>query len=376
MGGYFTRLERDGHRYSDDKDMWMVGRQIWMFSHLYNQHEANPQWLKIARLGAKFMSQYGFKPDGSMYFRLGRDGTPRAQVLSKYTQVFAGIGLAEYSKAAQDQGCWLKAMSIYEQMMPKLDKPEDTPLLGYPLEASFSLHAKQMCKMAVAFVYHAISGEDRFRRDLKDAANDIIARHWKPDLNALLENVAEDGSAMLNLPEGRMFHPGHAIESSWMLMEVAALENDADMFDTAVSIATAAMEQGWDDQMGGLRYLINIDHSPVHNIEADCKLWWPHSEALYALLLAWVRTGRADLGRWYQRVHDYSFGHFPDRDGGEWYGYLNCDGSPIWTAKANGWKGFFHLPRALFRCYQLLDKLTKSPISSSTAAKSQDRNRI
>lgn len=343
----------------------MTGRQIWMFSHLYNRYEANPQWLEIARLGAEFMSQHGFKADGSMHFRLGRDGTPKAQVLSKYTEVFAAIGLAEYSKAANDKALWQKAVAMYERLMPKLAKLDDTPLLGYPLEATFSLHAKQMCKMTVAYVYYALSGDARFCDDLKDAADTIITKHWKPDLNALLENVAEDGSAMLDLPEGRMCHPGHSIESSWMLMEVAELANDPAMFETAVQIALASIKFGWDEEMGGIRYIMNIDRTPVHNIEADCKLWWPHSEALYAFLLAWVRTGREDIGQWYQRVHDYTFKHFPDHTGGEWYGYLNRNGSPIWSAKANGWKGFFHLPRALFRCYELLDKAIKTPMSSS-----------
>lgn len=42
-----------------------------------------------------------------------------------------------------------------------------------------------------------------------------------------------------------------------------------------------------------------------------------------------------------------------------WLRYsLDREGRPVWTAKANGWKGFFHLPRVLFRCYQLLDQLT------------------
>lgn len=38
-GGYYTRLAQDGLPYSEDKDMWMTGRQIWMFSHLYNRFE-------------------------------------------------------------------------------------------------------------------------------------------------------------------------------------------------------------------------------------------------------------------------------------------------------------------------------------------------
>jgi N-acylglucosamine 2-epimerase len=60
------------------------------------------------------------------------------------------------------------------------------------------------------------------------------------------------------------------------------------------------------------------------------------------------------MRQWYEKVHDYTFNNFPDPAYGEWFGYLNRDGSRVWTAKANGWKGFFHLPRILYRCYQLL----------------------
>jgi len=64
------------------------------------------------------------------------------------------------------------------------------------------------------------------------------------------------------------------------------------------------------------------------------------------------------LADWYDKVHDYSFDRFADREYGEWYGYLNRDGSRLWTAKANGWKGCFHLPRVLHRCFRLLEGKT------------------
>ena len=46
--------------------------------------------------------------------------------------------------------------------------------------------------------------------------------------------------------------------------------------------------------------------------------------------------------------------HSLDREFGGYFSLLERDGSPVWTAKANGWKGFFHLPRSLYRCYRLL----------------------
>jgi N-acylglucosamine 2-epimerase len=355
-GGYFTRLERDGRPYSGDKDMWMTGRQIWMFSHLYNTHEANSQWLDIARHGASFLLEHAFLENGKMLFRMSQDGKPLSRVLSLYTEVFAAIGLAELSKAGADSSLWDRAAAMYDRLVPRLGQPSDTPLLGYPLHVEFHLHAHDMCRITVAWVFNEIQPAQRFEDDLALSVDSILKRHWKPDQKALLENVAMDGAPMLELPEGRMFHPGHAIESAWMLMEVARKRNDEGLFATAVDIVLASLEHGWDREYGGLRYITHVDWTPSHSLEADLKLWWPHGEALYALLLGWLHSGRGDLERWYWKVHDYTFSRFPDPEHGEWFGYLNRDGSPVWTAKANGWKGFFHMPRVLYRCYRLLSE--------------------
>lgn len=353
-GGYYSQIERDGTPYTTDKYMWMNGRQLWMLSHLYNTHEPRPEWLDAAKLGHDFMARFAWREDGGMHFRLDRQGVSRAQVLSLYTEVFAAIALAEYSRAANDSAAWHRACEVYDRLVPRLGRPSDTPMLGYPMRQLFHLHAHDMCRITVAWVFNAIQPSQRFEDDLTLSVRSILDRHWKPHLNALLENVGPEGEELLDLPEGRMFHPGHAIESAWMLLEIAERRGDTSLRDTAVDIIRASLNHGWDEAFGGLRYITNIDWTPVHNLEADMKLWWPHCETLYALLLAWKLTGAADLAAWYEKVHAYTFSHFPDPEHGEWYGYLNRDGSRVWTAKANGWKGCFHLPRVLYRCYQTL----------------------
>ncbi|HSW46760.1 MAG TPA: AGE family epimerase/isomerase [Phycisphaerae bacterium] len=359
-GGYYSLLERDGRPWGTDKYMWMNGREVWMFSHLFNTLEARPEWLDAARLGADFVLRHAFKDDGKMHFRLTRDGRSVSEVLSVYTEVFGAIAMAEYSKAANDERIWQRAMRMYDFLMARLGQPSDTPLLGYPTQAQFHLHAHDMCRITVAWVYDAIRPQQRFTDDLNLSAESIVGRHWKPEMRALLENVAMDGTAMLDMPEGRMFHPGHAIESAWMLLEIARRNGDEALVKTGVDIILASLEHGWDQEYGGLRYITNVDWTPTHELGANLKLWWPHNETLYALLLAWSLTGREDLWQWYQRVHDYSFSRFPDPEYGEWYGYLDRDGRPVWTAKANGWKGCFHLPRALYRCWQLLESTLAS----------------
>ena len=52
-GGYYSLLERDGRPWATDKYMWMNGREIWMFSHLYNHHRRILLWLEAARLGQR-----------------------------------------------------------------------------------------------------------------------------------------------------------------------------------------------------------------------------------------------------------------------------------------------------------------------------------
>ena len=44
-GGYFTCLDRGGDVYDTDKFVWLQGRQVWLFSMLYNQVEKRPEWL-------------------------------------------------------------------------------------------------------------------------------------------------------------------------------------------------------------------------------------------------------------------------------------------------------------------------------------------
>ena len=58
-GGYFTCLDRGGDVYDTDKFVWLQGRQVWLFSMLYNQVEKRPEWLECAVQGAEFLRKHG-----------------------------------------------------------------------------------------------------------------------------------------------------------------------------------------------------------------------------------------------------------------------------------------------------------------------------
>ena len=109
------------------------------------------------------MLKHAFQPDGKMYFRLTRDGRPVSKVLSIYTEVFGSIALAELSRAAGDEQLWAKAMAMYDFLIPRFGQPSDTALLGYPIDAQFHLHAHDMCRITVAWVFNEIRPQTAVR---------------------------------------------------------------------------------------------------------------------------------------------------------------------------------------------------------------------
>ena len=157
--------------------------------------------------------------------------------------------------------------------------------------------------------------------------------------------------------EGTFVMPGHAIESMWFIMHWARRRGDKEMIWRCRS-RTLAFEAGWDPEFGGI--LLGIDaegHTPFLP-NPDKKIWWPHSEALYALLLAHRLTGQAWCAEWYDRVHEWSFAHFPMSECGEWRQRLDRKGNPTTELIALPVKDPFHLPRAVILILQLLGSNT------------------
>jgi N-acylglucosamine 2-epimerase len=171
----------------------------------------------------------------------------------------------------------------------------------------------------------------------------------KPEHQAVMEAVAMDGGILDHL-DGRMLNPGHAIECAWFIMHEGRLRADARLIALGVRMLDWMWERGWDREHGGLLYFTDLHGLPVQEYWHDMKFWWPHCEAIIATLLAWKLTGESRFAAMHSQVHDWSFAHFPDREHGEWFGYLRRDGSLSQQAKGNMFKGPFHLPRMLWFC--------------------------
>ena len=87
---------------------------------------------------------------------------------------------------------------------------------------------------------------------------------------------------------------------------------------------------------------------------------WPHTEALYALLLCHEVTAEPWCLQWYDRLHAWAWAHFPNREHGEWHRQVERDGSFPWGVEGPGprpRKEPFHLPRMLILTTELLRRL-------------------
>jgi N-acylglucosamine 2-epimerase len=179
----------------------------------------------------------------------------------------------------------------------------------------------------------------------------ILDVHYNPQNGLLHEYVSVNGE-ILDTYDGRLINPGHGIEAMWFLMDIAVKVNNPSLITKATDICLQILEYGWDKEHGGIFYFLDAKGVPLQQLEWDQKLWWVHQEALIALSRAYMHTRRKDVIDWYDKVHEYSWKHFPDISNGEWYGYLKREGQPLNTSKGGKWKGCFHSPRAMYECWK------------------------
>lgn len=358
-GGILTCLDREGRVYNTDKSVWFQGRAAWMFSRLYNTLEKREDWLNTAKLIYDFLVKYCFDADGRMFFTVTQDGRPLQKRRYIFSETFTVIACAEYARAAGDETALAKAREVYDMIIDIYRNPSGIAPKIIPETRKTKGLALPMILLATTQSLREIDPQPRYDELGKEFVNVIFRDFYKASERALFETVGLQGER-LDSPQGRCINPGHSIEAAWFIMHEGVYRKDKEMIDKALKILDCSLEIGWDKVYGGLLYFVDIEGKPAEQLEWDMKLWWPHTEALYATLLAYSLTGDEKYEVWFDRVHDWSFSHFADKEHKEWFGYLHRDGSVSNTLKGSMWKGPFHLPRALLLCLLKLEDMMKA----------------
>ena len=352
-GGYFNHLDRDGAVYDTTKNVWLQARQVWMFSKLYNAVEQRPEWLEIATTGIEFLQKYAVREDGLLYFALAADGQPIYRQRKIYSECFYAMALAEYARATQKPDFAQESRSVFKMIMAMIEQPEKTgrPILpGAPDLQTLGI------PMIMLNLIEEIAADDY--SDFQEQIDFCIERVKQHFIDGkVYENVTPDGQIAAETAAGRLLLPGHAIEAGWFLLHWAEKLNNPELRTLCFAIIRNMFEIGWDEEHGGIFYFLDAEgYSPVQ-LEWDMKLWWPICEAMYAFLLLYsLEKDESDWQKFVQ-IKEYAFSHFSDPEYGEWYGYLNRRGEVTHRFKGGAYKGCFHVPRALWLCWQLLEKL-------------------
>lgn len=355
-GGILTCISDEGQVLSTDKYMWSQLRAIWTFSALYNHIEARQEWLDVARHIFGFAKRYGRDKDGRWVFAVDEQGSVLQGATSIYADGFAIYGLTELARVTGDQEVIALALETYENVQRRLAHPGSYETAPYPLPEGVKAHGVSMIFSLVFHELGRLLNDEAILSAGLQQAEEVMTAFLRPDQGLLYEYVTLHNT-LIDSPQGRAIVPGHAIESMWFMIHIYRYWENKSRIDEAMATIKRHIEYGWDEQYEGILLSRDAAGGDPWWPFADSKLWWPHTEALYALLLAYENSGDDWALEWFEKVHNYAFGHYPVPGYGEWTQKLDRQGKQFTQTVALPVKDPFHLPRSLIYCTAVLERL-------------------
>jgi len=353
-GGYFTCLNRRGEVFDTDKFMWLQGREVWLFSMIYNRIEKKQEWLDMALHGAGFMKKYGTDAQGNWYFSLTREGKPLTQPYNIFSDCFAAMAFSELYKATGNEEYKTIALNTFKNILKRQEAPKGVYNKAYPGTRPLKSFSLPMILCNLSLIMEDVLGTDHVNKTIQPLINEVMNVFYDQESGLILENVSPEGKFSDSF-EGRLLNPGHTNEAMWFMMDLAVRNNDKSLIDKCIDILLRSTENGWDKKHGGIFYFLDIKGHPLQQLEWDQKLWWVHIETLISMAKGYSLTGNEACKNWFETIHEYTWNHFKDPEYPEWFGYLNREGMPLLELKGGKWKGCFHVPRGLFEVWKILE---------------------
>lgn len=383
-GGVFTNFDNAGNLLSTNKYTWSQGRWAWLAAELAEEIAAGgisdtdasaSEWAERARRTADFLCTHALLGDGRTAYLTSREGEALASgpsgelATSVFADLFAALGLGAAARIHPGEGeTWLTAAGRILRRAESdwlartsLSEPYPVPSgfrdLAGPMNllhtAAEMLRARGSCPMTADFWRDVEGVRSRALEQLLGPQGFLAEDSWWeffPD--------SEENAATL-LGEHRT--PGHLLEALWMIAHAQEQAGDSPPWERLVRLGLRALAIGWDDDASGLlrythfaggkprgEFLTPGDPTPYEALLAetwDTKLWWVHSEAVYAIAL--LAPHSEEMAAWYRRVGEYTYATFPDAVRGEWIQIRGRGGEPLNKVVALPVKDPFHIIRSL-----------------------------
>ena len=389
-GGVYTCFNNAGTRLLNrDKYTWSQGRFLWVWSKIAamitgNRLSGQPAtFYEHARKTARFLEENAFLDNGNCAFLLTEKGEKKEPIpgggydTSIFADCFIVLGLSEFAGLSNDPERFNRALKLYDCIVDRFSAG-DFRSEPYPVPEGYRSHSFPMILLNVSQNLADVAKKlDHSRNEvlLQDSIaymQDIMENFYQSD-HRVVEMLPADPAEKSTLLY-RHVNPGHTIESMWFVMQTARKTGQSDYIHKAVLAIEKAVELGWDRKFGGLLRFVDINggkpsgdqrSTPFEDLITDTwdmKLWWPHSEALYATLMGYQLSEKKIMLDLHHRFRAYVFETFPNPDQsiGEWIQIRNRKGEPLDKIAALPVKDPYHILRNMLLSIELLEESSKT----------------
>jgi mannose-6-phosphate isomerase len=279
-GGFFEKIDSQGHAVEAPRRTRVVARQIYVFATAARQGWAvgADRWVDH---GLYFLLQKMQLKNGTFPTSVKNDGSVLDATFDLYEQAFALFALASAAQGRPDrQALRGEALRLLAALRDRWAHPragfEEAAPRSLPLRSNPHMH---LLEAALAWVEMS-AGADRVVWE--ELADELVAlcltRFIDPTTGALRENFDGEWQPMPG-PAGRLVEPGHQFEWAWLLWRWAELKGGD---PRARAAARRLLEIGEHDGVDPVRGVaVNALDDTLRITDAAAKLW-PQTERIKA----------------------------------------------------------------------------------------------
>lgn len=373
-GGFFESRPNTRQR-TTRKSLVFQSRMVWTAAEVALRRPDKAKEFSVYVMhGTSFLRDAMWdQTNGGFHWSVDANGAPAAQAKHAYGMAFAiyalanghlATGDAEMKTLAMDAYRWLEKNGhdrqnggYYQAFTPagqiirtanQAASQDRADFIGTPFGCK-AMNAHIHLLEAITTLYRA-DREPPLRNRLEEMYGITKNKVMLP-AGTLGENFNPDWTA---LDDGGSF--GHDVETGFLLLETAReLGTQADPAAQAVArkLIDHALEQGWDQDMGGL----------WDNRGHRSKNWWTQAEAAQALLLMHMTFGHETDLYWtrFQQQWRFITRHMIDPQTRGWFSAVGPDSRPANRNLVNPWKACYHTGRALLNISDWLTTISSDP---------------
>jgi mannobiose 2-epimerase len=372
-GGFYGAVTNDLQVHNEvPRSAILCARILWTYASAYRQLGADKypsaeRYLSMARRAFDYLTRVFWDAEcGGLFWQVDYKGKPVFYRKHHYAQAFGIYGLTEYYRATQEP----QSLALSKELFHLLEKHAYDPVHQGYIEGSsrkwerledMRLSAKEPnCRKSMNTMLHILEAYTNLLRVWDEAQLKV---HHRALIEAFQRHIIDHQTHHFKLFFDDRWRSlsdhvsyGHDIEGSWLLVEAAQVQGDAELLGqvrkSAVKMAEAVYREGIDEDGS-----VFCEAGPQGLVDTS-KAWWVQAEAVVGFCNAYQLTGQAHFAQAAYRCWAYIQTKMVDRTYGDWTKLLHRDGTPDHTSyKAGPWECPYHHSRA---CLEMIARLASS----------------